>query len=386
LISDGTLIGKPDFTHKLIRFIMLADVSVPMGENDVNKWETNDFYKSNGDSAGDGNINETLMDSSDKDRDNNPEAGNSSQDQKGTDNGNNNNNKNGKSASDRDPKDESNNKKRQRTGNSGNGQNTLMTSKTRPSNICQVVSADISSSTFPIKTAKSPTQIMQSADDQYFTGKTISPGPEVPEMDNPSGNIKSKSIDRRSHSKRMTNEEQMMWQRAFTGLGNADKKYLDEDQNGVIIPYLCQLEGVEVECLGTGRCGTVKKIRWNGGFAAMKEYVLKHEDERTPCDVYEHELKVFYRLQALWGKYVPRLMFHSPWSSCPSIGMEVGQPMDYDIEKWTEEDRQQMNHTIAKLKGEGFEQNDMRGTNFVRLDNGHIAMIDFEDVVENSSS
>ena len=156
-----------------------------------------------------------------------------------------------------------------------------------------------------------------------------------------------------------------MWQRAFTGLGNADKKYLDEDQNGVIIPYLCQLEGVEVECLGTGRCGTVKKIRWNGGFAAMKEYVLKHEDERTPYDVYEHELKVFYRLQALWGKYVPRLLFHSPWSSCPSIGMEVGQPMDYDIEKWTEEDRQQMNHTIAKLKGEGFEQNDMRGTNFV---------------------
>ena len=56
--------------------------------------------------------------------------------------------------------------------------------------------------------------------------------------------------------------------------------------------------------------------------------------------------------------------------------------MAYDIEKWTEEDRQQLNNTIDKIKKEGFKQNDLRGTNFVRLDNGHIAMIDFEDVVE----
>ena len=69
----------------------------------------------------------------------------------------------------------------------------------------------------------------------------------------------------------MTDEEQMIWQRAFTGLGNADMKYFDQDQYGVIIPYLCQLEGAEVESLGVGRCGTVKKIRWNDGFAAMKE-------------------------------------------------------------------------------------------------------------------
>ena len=205
-------------------------------------------------------------------------------------------------------------------------------------------------------------------------------------MGNTSGNIKS--IDHTSSSNRMTDEEQMMWQRAFTGLGNADMKYLDQDQYKVIVPYLCQLdERAELESLGYGRCGTVKKIRWNGDFAAMKEYVLQHEDdERIPSDVYEHELKVFYRLKALWGTYVPRLLFHNPWSSCPSIGMEVGEPMDDDIEKWAEEDRERLNDTIAKIKEEGFEQNDMRGTNFVRLDSGYIAMIDFEDVVEISSS
>ena len=42
--------------------------------------------------------------------------------------------------------------------------------------------------------------------------------------------------------------------------------------------------------------------------------------------------------------------------------------------------------TIAKLDGEGFKQNDMRGSNFVRLDNGHIAMINFEEVDKTSSS
>ncbi len=206
-------------------------------------------------------------------------------------------------------------------------------------------------------------------------------------MDNASDIIESNSIDHKSNSKMMTNEEQMMWQRAFTGLGNAHQKYLDQDQDEVIIPYLCQLEGVEVGSRGKGSRGTVKKIRWNGGFDAMKEYVLQHQgDERIPSDVDEHEVKVFYRLKALWGTFVPRLLFHNPWNSCPLIGMEVVEPMDYDIENWAEEDRERLKDTIAKIKEEGFEQNDMKGTNFVRLDSGYIAMIDFEDVVEISSS
>ena len=60
--------------------------------------------------------------------------------------------------------------------------------------------------------------------------------------------------------------------------------------------------------------------------------------------------------------------------------------MDDDIEKWTQVDRQKLKETVAKIKEEGFKQNDLRGANFVRLDNGDIAMIDFEDVVEISSS
>ena len=256
--------------------------------------------------------------------------------------------------------------------------NLLMTSKSRPSNIPRPVSTDNSSS--PIKTAESPTQIIQSADGS--TKQIVSPGPVATEMGNA-----IKSIGTRSKSKRMIDEEQMMWQRAFTGLGNADmKKYLDQDQDGVIIPYLCQLEGAEVESLGVGRCGTVKKIRWNDGFAAMKEYVLQHEDDpRIPSDVYEHELKVFYRLKSLWGQYVPRLLFHNPWSCRPSIGLEVGQPMDYDFEKWVEADKENMRETIAKIEEKGFKQDDCRAANFVRLDNGSIAMIDFEAVVEISS-
>ena len=181
----------------------------------------------------------------------------------------------------------------------------------------------------------------------------------------------------------MTDKEQMMWQRAFTTFGTADMKNLDQDRYGVIIPYLCQLDGVEVECLGDGRCGNVEKIRWNGGFAAMKEYVIQDEDEKlVPSHVYEHELKVFYRLEALWDRYVPRLLFYNPWSCRPSIGMEVGQPMDDDIEKWADKDKEKMRKTIAEIRKEGFKQNDLRGANFVRLDNEYIDMIDFEDVVE----
>ena len=100
----------------------------------------------------------------------------------------------------------------------------------------------------------------------------------------------------------------------------------------------------------------------------MKQYDFQHEDdERIASDVHEHHLKVFYGLKSLWGRYIRRLLFHSPWSSCPSIGIEVGQPMDLDDEKWAEADKHKLKDTIAKIKEEGFEFND-------------------EDVVEISSS
>ena len=59
--------------------------------------------------------------------------------------------------------------------------------------------------------------------------------------------------------------------------------------------------------------------------------------------------------------------------------------MDYDFEKWAEADKEKMRETIAKIEEKGFKQDDCRAANFVRLDNGSIAMIDFEAVVEISS-
>ena len=61
--------------------------------------------------------------------------------------------------------------------------------------------------------------------------------------------------------------------------------------------------------------------------------------------------------------------------------------MDNDIDKWADKDKEKMRKTIAEIRNKGFKQNDLRGDNFVRLSNsGYIAMIDFEDVVEISSS
>ena len=381
LISDGVFIGEAGFTQKLIRFIMLADDSRTINDQDYEDWRNNLWVQSNGDSEGKVDSNSNTHDSS-MDPSNDPKPESDSTNEKKEDNSQ--KDVDEPSGSERDSGDTNYETDNKRKRNSGDGHNSLISSKMRPSNMFRTVSTDNSSSSPPIKTAESPTQIIvQSTDDQYFTNKTISPDPKAPEMGN-SNTIKS--IDHRNKSRRMTVEEQMMWQRAFTGLGNADMKYLDQDQYGVIIPYLCQLDGAEVKCLGEGRCGAVKKIRWNGGFAAMKEYVLQYDDERIPSDVYDHELEVFYRLKPLWGRYIPRLLFHNPWSSRPSIGMELGQPMDDDIEEWTQVDRQKLKETIAKIKEEGLKQNDLRGANFVRLDNGDIAMIDFEDVVEISSS
>ena len=350
LFSDSILIGAPGFTQKVIDFIMLADDSDKLLQNDIEKWEAHFNDNSKNDKKGNGgnNNDRTTDQGSDADDDNDNDDNNDNKDQN----------------------------KRQKIEGSNIVSNLLMTSKSRPPNNSRprVVSTDNSSSLS--KTAENPTQIIQPADGS--TNKVVSPGPVAIEMGNA-----IKSIGTKSKGTKMTDEEQMMWQRAFTGLGNADMKYLDQDQDGVIIPYLCQLEGAEVESLGNGRCGTVKKIRWNNNFAAMKEYVLQHEDDpRIPSDVYEHELEVFYRLKSLWGQYVPRLLFHNPWSCCPSIGMEVGVPMDYDFEKWDEADKEKMRETIDKIEEKGFKQDDCRAANFVRLDNGSIAMIDFEAVVE----
>uniref|UniRef100_A0A7S3VD87 Uncharacterized protein n=3 Tax=Chaetoceros debilis TaxID=122233 RepID=A0A7S3VD87_9STRA len=345
LISAGILIGSNDFTQTLIRFIMLADDAKAGGGGVLD----DSFFKN-------GISDVTDIDLSKQQESQTYDTSNNKRDRTS-------------SSKDNSAETEGGSPKRKRRNKNDSSTATvhnlpLMTSKSSRRPVGTSTDNYNSSFSSPIKTVESPPHIqimIQSADDHCFTNKIISPGPEAPDMGNTntSGNVKSKSIDHtstsNSNSNRMTDEEQMMWQRAFTGLGNANMKYLDQDQYGVIVPYLCQLEGAELESLGDGRCGTVKKISWNGSVAAMKEYVFQHEDdERVPSDVYEHEIKVFYRLEALWGRYVPPLLFRNPWSCRPSIGMEVGQPMSSDIDKWADEDKVKMNETIAAIENKGF--------------------------------
>jgi hypothetical protein len=159
-----------------------------------------------------------------------------------------------------------------------------------------------------------------------------------------------------------------------------------KDRYGVI-PYFDQI-GEPLEVLGHGRCGTVSKIKWGKGYAALKEFDIQPEceDDRYFYDVYEYELKVLDNLRSLWGKYVPALLFHKPWATSPVIGLQLGEPIEEDyIGDWPEEDQVKVEETIAKVKALGWEQEDHRGTNFVRLvdQDGikRIAMIDFESLV-----
>ena len=137
--------------------------------------------------------------------------------------------------------------------------------------------------------------------------------------------------------------------------------------------------------LGHGRCGTVKKIKWGNGFAAVKGYLnIDGEDGRYFYDVYEKELKIICDLQDLWGVYVPELVFIKPWPTNPCIGLQLGQPIQEDsIHKWSYEDQKLLQETINAIEKKGYRQTDMRGSNFVRLEQKGkytIAMIDFESV------
>eukprot|EP01083_Nonionella_stella_P122255 367743_1 len=103
-------------------------------------------------------------------------------------------------------------------------------------------------------------------------------------------------------SSRMTREEQLLWQRAFTGYSSNDPKetrYVNKDEFGVIIPCLSDIED-KVRVLGHGTWGTVQMIKWNGTFAAMKEFQGNpynnddddddnDDNDRTPYGVQQHE-------------------------------------------------------------------------------------------------
>jgi hypothetical protein len=159
-----------------------------------------------------------------------------------------------------------------------------------------------------------------------------------------------------------------------------------KDKYGVIARF--SEIGESLDLLGTGRCGQVKKVAWGSEYAALKEFsfLATDDEDRYFFDVYEKELDIFLNLKELWGTHVPALLFHKPWVTLPLIGLQLGEPMKEDnISLWSKEDQEMVDETIAKVKEHGWEQTDLRGRNFVRL-NGlggkkYIAMIDFESLV-----
>lgn len=164
----------------------------------------------------------------------------------------------------------------------------------------------------------------------------------------------------------------------------ASEECLSQDEHGVVVPYFHQIDGV-VGVLGTGRCGEVKKIKWRNDFAAKKEYMLDpSEDGRYNVDVFEQERDILFELRDLWGKYVPRLLFHKNWPKQPVLGLQVGDPMPHEWSEWSKEEVRQADEAIAAVKRAGWIHHDLEARNFVRLtneDNGttSIAVIDFED-------
>jgi hypothetical protein len=154
------------------------------------------------------------------------------------------------------------------------------------------------------------------------------------------------------------------------------------DKYGVI-PWFCHIDETNSQVLGKGRAGKVTMVQWNGQDVALKTFSLQHDDERSLQGVYKHELDAVYSLRSLWGKYVPTLLFHKTWQTSPMIGLQLGEQLEDDMSDWSKEDFESAEAapTMEEVKRLGWEQEDVRGANFIRLtgpDNiKRIAMIDF---------
>jgi hypothetical protein len=155
------------------------------------------------------------------------------------------------------------------------------------------------------------------------------------------------------------------------------------DEYGVI-PWFEQIDETNSQVLGVGRAGKVTKVQWNGQDVALKTFSLQYDDERSLHDVYKHELDVVCSLRPLWGKYVPTLLFHKPWQTSPMIGLQLGEQLEDEMSKWSKEDYKSAEATMEEVEKLGWEQEDVREANFIRLtgpDNiKRIAMIDFESL------
>ena len=227
-------------------------------------------------------------------------------------------------------------------------------------------------------------------EDVLFHPKTVSP--------DTASKVDDETIPEESYM--MTVEDQMEWERALTPKHLqmlSTGEHLAEDQHGVI-PYLHQIEtDSKTKVLGNGRNGVVHEIGFKTKNKTMKVAkkvyrVVDDDNYEIPSshERYEHELKVLYECKELQGKYIPKLIFHNPWPSCPSVGLQLGEPVMEDVyewdhfDEWKSEDIQKKDETINELKKLGWEQKDMRGWNFVRLkgddEKEYIAMIDFESM------
>lgn len=151
------------------------------------------------------------------------------------------------------------------------------------------------------------------------------------------------------------------------------------DKFGMSIPWFDQI-GDALQILGSGRTGEVTRVTWKGRPVALKTFVLQFDDKRSLQSVYEKELSVLRELKELWGEHVPELLFHKPWPTSPKIGLELGEPLPDDMSNWPDSELEKANETIRKIRELGWEQQDVRGANFVRLKDGQIAMIDFESM------
>jgi hypothetical protein len=159
------------------------------------------------------------------------------------------------------------------------------------------------------------------------------------------------------------------------------------DEYGVI-PWFDQIDATHAQVLGVGRAGRVTQVKWKGKDVGLKTFILQADDERHLHDVYQHELDVLHSLRTLWGTHIPALLFHNPWATSPMIGLQLGGQLQDDMSTWSEEDCKGAQDTIEKVKELGWEQEDVRGANFVRLTGSdgvvRIAMIDFESMVKTS--
>ena len=163
------------------------------------------------------------------------------------------------------------------------------------------------------------------------------------------------------------------------------------------IPFLSEIPQ-DKECHREILCdyqdyGSVEKVSYKGKIIAHKKFDISMDDAEGDrwCNykTFLHEREVFRNLSDLQGTHVVSVKFHSPWLTCPSLGLELGEPVvEGDIDKWDhfqwdKEDFSRMKVTLREIKKRGYEikEDFIQGTHFVRLkknNEDYIALMDMQ--------